>query len=271
VGFLAPRGLDCGERPQAVGQDYVFCFSVFTFLSVRVHAEYSSVSFMRTRGCETSTSMTPHEESLTRSSIGIKKTMWEARSGRLTISTFCDTFFNTFLMNLSKTTYRVILIGSFVWCLLIVFPPFADHFDAVMLRDFLYGFFSRICHQLDSHSLHLFGAKFAVCARCTAIYFGFLISVAAYPFLSRKIRAATRTKAILRSPRLVILSILPIFIDVCLSEIGVHESTVLTRAVTGAILGIALPYVLIPPAQEAVAELRLKLPLSLLGKIRHAE
>jgi uncharacterized membrane protein len=174
-------------------------------------------------------------------------------------------------MNLSKTTYRIILFASLVWCLLIVIPPFADHFDAVMLRGFLYGFFSRICHQLDSHSLHLFGAKFAVCARCTAIYFGFFVSVAFYPFLSRKIWVATRTGAIFRSPRLVLLSILPLLIDVCLSEIGVHESTVLTRAVTGAILGIALPYLLIPPAQEAVAELRLKLPQSLLGKIRHAE
>jgi uncharacterized membrane protein len=174
-------------------------------------------------------------------------------------------------MNLSKTTYRIILFASFVWCLLIITPPFADHFDAVMLRDFLYGFFSRICHQFDSHSVQIFGAKFAVCARCTAIYFGFLISVAIYPFLSRKIRAATRAGAILRSPRMVLLSILPLLIDVCLSETGVHESTVLTRAVTGAVLGIALPYVLIPPAQEAVAELRLKLPTSLLGKIRHAE
>jgi uncharacterized membrane protein len=174
-------------------------------------------------------------------------------------------------MNPSKTTYRIILFASFVWCLLIVAPPFADLFGAAMLRDFLYGFFSRICHQLDSHSLHLFGTKFAVCARCTAIYFGFFISVAVYPFLSRKIRTATRTGAILRSPRLVILSILPLLIDLGLSEIGVHESTVLTRAVTGAILGIALPYIVIPPAQEAVAELRLKLPQSLLGKIRHAE
>jgi uncharacterized membrane protein len=174
-------------------------------------------------------------------------------------------------MNLSKTTYRVVLFASFVWCALIVTPPFVDHFNAVMPRDFLYGFFSRICHQLDSHSLHLFGAKFAVCARCTAIYFGFFISVALYPFLSRRIQPATRTKAILRSPRLVLLSILPLLIDVCLSGVGVHESTVLTRAATGAILGIALPYILIPPAQEALAELRLKLPPSLLGKIRHAE
>jgi uncharacterized membrane protein len=174
-------------------------------------------------------------------------------------------------MNLSKTTYRIILFASFVWCLLIVTPPFANHFDAVMLRDFLYGFFSRICHQLDSHSVHIFGAKFAVCTRCTALYFGFLISVAVYPLLSRRIRFATGAGAILRSPRLILLSILPLLIDVCLSEIGAHESTVLTRAITGAILGIALPYVLIPPAQEAVAELRLKLPLSLWGKIRHAE
>jgi uncharacterized membrane protein len=174
-------------------------------------------------------------------------------------------------MNLSKATYRVVLFASFIWCLLIITPPFANHFDAVMLRDSVYDFFSRICHQLDSHSLHILGVRCAVCARCTAIYCGFLISVLFYPLLLRKVRRAAPARAILHSRRALLLSILPLILDVGLSEIGLHETTVITRVVTGGILGIALPYVLIPPAQEAVAELRLKLPLSLLGKIRHAE
>jgi uncharacterized membrane protein len=174
-------------------------------------------------------------------------------------------------MSLSKTTYRIVFFASFIWCLSIIAPPIAVHFGAVRLADFIYGFFSRICHQLDSHSLHVFDAKLAVCARCTAIYYGFFVSVVLYPLFLRKKLPATVAKTILNSPWTLFLSVLPILLDLGLSEIGVHESTLITRVVTGVIFGIALPFILIPPAEEALEELRLKLSLSFLGKIRHAD
>lgn len=169
------------------------------------------------------------------------------------------------------TTYRIVFFASLIWCLSIITPPIAVDFGAVRLADFIYGFFSRICHQLDSHSLHLFDAKLAVCARCTAIYYGFFVSVISYPLLLRKIRPATVAKAVLQSPRNLFLSVLPILLDIGLSEIGVQESTLVTRVVTGAIFGIALPFILIPSAEEALTELRLKLWPSFLARIRHAE
>jgi len=174
-------------------------------------------------------------------------------------------------MSLSKTTYRIVFFASLIWCLSIIAPPIAVHFGAVRLADFIYGFFSRICHQLDSHSLHLFDAKLAVCARCAAIYYGFFVSVILYLLFLRKTRTGAVTDVIIQSPRRLLLSILPILLDVGLSELGVHESTLVTRVMSGVIFGIALPFILIPPAEEALKELRLKLSLSFLGEIRHAE
>jgi uncharacterized membrane protein len=174
-------------------------------------------------------------------------------------------------MNLSRTTYRVIFFASLTWSLAIIAPPVALYFGASGPADFMYRFFSRVCHQLDSHSLHLYDVKFAVCARCTAIYFGFFVSVVLYPFLIRKILSAAATRTISGSPRNLFLSALPILLDLGLSGIGVHESTLVTRVVTGAILGIALPFVLMLPAEEALKELQLSLWSSLLERIRHAK
>jgi uncharacterized membrane protein len=174
-------------------------------------------------------------------------------------------------MNLSRATYRVVLFASLAWSLAIIVPPVAFRFGVPGLADFIYGFFSRVCHQLESHSFHLFGAKLAVCARCTAIYFGFFVSVVLYPLLMRRILTTAVARTISGSSRTLFLSVLPILLDLGLSEIGVHESTLVTRVVTGAILGIALPFILMPPADEALKELRLSLRLSFIGRIRHAK
>lgn len=174
-------------------------------------------------------------------------------------------------MNWNKTAYRFIFFSSLIWCLSILAAPIANHWYATTLAETMYRFFSRICHQLDSHSLHLFGAKFAVCARCTAIYFGFFLSVAAYPLLCRNTRASRVTEGSTHSRRILLLSILPLLLDVLLPLIGVYESTLLTRIITGMIFGVALPFVLLPAAEEAFKELHLKLSLSLRRTIRHAE
>ena len=193
------------------------------------------------------------------------------KRGSLTISTFYDTFSHAFLMKFANTTYRLVFFASLIWCFFILSAPIAHHLHASTVADFIYGFFSRICHQLDSRSFHLFNAKLAVCARCTAIYYGFFLSVAFYPLLLKKAKFAALAEDRTRSPWILLFSVLPVLSDVLLSEIGIHESTLITRAVTGVIFCIALPPFLLPLAQEGFKELRLELSLSLRRKIRHAE
>ena len=62
------------------------------------------------------------------------------------------------------------IVGAALWCALIVATP-------VFQLTPVYYFFSSICHQLPSRSWHIHGGQFAVCIRCTSIYFGFLVGL----------------------------------------------------------------------------------------------
>jgi hypothetical protein len=58
-------------------------------------------------------------------------------------------------------------IAAGVWCVSIVAAP-------ILGLNFVYAFFSIICHQDPTRTLHVGGEPFAACIRCTSIYFGFL-------------------------------------------------------------------------------------------------
>jgi uncharacterized membrane protein len=113
----------------------------------------------------------------------------------------------------------------------------------------LYQPFHTICHQLSDRTLHIFGLPLAVCMRCTAIYFGFLLGTLLYlPLRSFGVLIAEK--------RALLLSLaVPMLIDVALDEMGVHSSTAATRLMTGLFFGVIIPFYVIPAAQEAVQEL----------------
>jgi uncharacterized membrane protein len=66
--------------------------------------------------------------------------------------------------------YAVLLAGSTLWCLSIVAAP-------AFRLSWVYAVFSMICHQNPSRSWFLAGEPFAVCIRCTSIYFAFTASL----------------------------------------------------------------------------------------------
>ena len=66
----------------------------------------------------------------------------------------------------------VLVVACAVWMAAIVAAPLLE-------LDWVYTFFSRICHQYAERSFHLAGAPLAVCIRCTSIYAGFLIALLA--------------------------------------------------------------------------------------------
>src|SRR6266404_5400478 len=83
--------------------------------------------------------------------------------------------------------YFAIVAAVFLWCAALVTIPVARA-AGVSAAGRGYDFFSHICHQEDSRSLHVAGYPMAVCARCSAIYFAFFLGVLLSPFLSRRMR-----------------------------------------------------------------------------------
>jgi len=87
----------------------------------------------------------------------------------------------------------------------------------------IYTFFSTTCHQEESRSFHIFGEMFAVCSRCTIIYFGFLAGVVVYP-LFRKL-----DNTILPSVWILLIAAGLMLLDVVFDVTGVLKNTFITR------------------------------------------
>lgn len=141
--------------------------------------------------------------------------------------------------------YYAILVGVLLWCAAVVTVPLAASAQLPSAR-IGYSFFSQICHQEDSRSLHLAGFPLAVCARCSAIYFGFLAGVLLYPALSRKMQFPARWAWS--------IAIIPMLLDVGADLLGVHPVTLQTRLASGTIFGIAAALILTPLLVGALSE-----------------
>ena len=163
-------------------------------------------------------------------------------------------------MNIQRVTYILILLGTFLWCGTILLAPYLAA-SSSPLAEFVYRFFHPICHQLPERSFLLFGEKLAVCSRCSSIYFAFFLGTVLYPFIhisNNPVLHHSNLSSIhpFIPPRaLLFTALLPLLIDVGLDFLGVHSSTMLTRAVTGVLFGIVVPFFVVTPAMEAVQQL----------------
>jgi len=142
----------------------------------------------------------------------------------------------------------------------------------------LYSAFSSICHQSTVRSLCLYadgigecmpqtggfsgskeitverpdgsvGYKFPVCARDMAIYATMFVGGLILPFLTDKKRKQIPTLLIL------MLAAAPTGIDGITQMLGWRESTNPVRIITGAVLGLAIPFFLIPTANVLVGKI----------------
>lgn len=155
-------------------------------------------------------------------------------------------------MEMNKRVYLILLSLTGLWCLGVLLAPVL----AVVspgVSSALYSVYKPICHQIDDRCFHLDGAKLGVCIRCSAIYFSFFVSLLSYALFRRISSPSFPGRA------WILLAIAPMAIDVFLSITGIHPSTLLTRSMTGMLLGLVLPYYIVPPLQEAVSELHSQL------------
>lgn len=152
-------------------------------------------------------------------------------------------------MTLTNRIYLVLILLVAAWCGGIFLAP-ALSGSVPGVSSVLYACYEPICHQIDGRSFHLEGGKLAVCARCTSIYLGFFLALIAYP-LFRKLDDRQ-----VPSRMWILLAIIPMVIDVVLNFLGAHTSTLFTRAVSGGLFGLILPFFIVPVLIEAVSQLR---------------
>lgn len=163
--------------------------------------------------------------------------------------------------------FFVVIMAAF--CFLIAVTPFLAE-NGNSAAPMLYNLFGFLCHQLTSRSLCLFhsggyyvascvpsgefslskntevlvdgvtGYKFPVCTRDVAIYFSMLLGGLLFPFFWKVGKTEWPSRWIL------LAGAIPIAIDGGMQLLGFWESSNLMRLVTGGIIGILLPFYIIP-------------------------
>lgn len=108
----------------------------------------------------------------------------------------------------------------------------------------LYQFFFLICHQDPNNSFFLFGNPLGVCIRDVGVYLSFLLGTILYPFFVKDDKMPDK--------KWLIISAIPILVDGLTSLVGLRESNTFLRLLTGSLLGVVLPFYVIPGYLELV-------------------
>ncbi len=130
------------------------------------------------------------------------------------------------------------------WVFVIILTPLAAASGLHSFADSVYNFYGYICHQMPSRSFHLVAHKFAVCSRCSGVYFGLLLGLLTYPLF----RSMDETEPF---PRFwLFLAMIPMGLDWALDLFGILENTHVTRFISGLILGFACAVFIVPALVE---------------------
>ena len=104
----------------------------------------------------------------------------------------------------------------------------------------IYGAFAVLCHQIPERSYFIDGHQFAVCARCTGVYGGFTLMLLLYPLIGSLKNTVTPPRSWL------FLAAIPLAIDVGVNVAGFWQNTHTSRLLTGALLGGAAVFYVMP-------------------------
>ena len=140
----------------------------------------------------------------------------------------------------TRVVYVTLLIISLTWLGSIFAAPLliaTGHFTASTI---IYQSFSVVCHQMADRSFHILGFPLGVCSRCSAIYTGFVAGLMCYPFV-RDISQET-----LPGRTWLIVSSIPMLIDLIGGFTGLYPSTFFSRSATGLIFGLTTAFYILP-------------------------
>lgn len=123
---------------------------------------------------------------------------------------------------------------------LILVAPFAAAGGHSDIAGGIYGAFATLCHQLPERSYFIDGHKLAVCSRCTGVYAGFALTLLLYPSI-RSLKNPFTPR-----PSWLLLAALPLAIDFSVNFFGFWQNTHTSRLLTGALLGSAVVFYVMP-------------------------
>jgi uncharacterized membrane protein len=117
----------------------------------------------------------------------------------------------------------------------------------------IYRFNGLFCHQRDDRTFALLREEMACCQRCAAIYAALTLAGIAFAFARPR----------LPRPSLIAVALLaaPILIDGGGQLAGLWSSTPITRVATGATLGVAICWVLLPYLDRGFTRMRAQLEI----------
>ena len=143
---------------------------------------------------------------------------------------------------LGKKVYFSVLVIIIIWNGFIFAAPLMIDKGGIFTyaSEFIYGLFSKTCHQLDSRSFHIAGIKLAVCSRCVSVYLAFFIGCLVYPIFKKLDNYKLPSLWFLLIPFVLLI------LDVGLDLLDIFDNTFLSRSITGGLIGFVLPFYLIP-------------------------
>ena len=126
---------------------------------------------------------------------------------------------------------RALLFFFSLVCLSIPAAPLLTSQLYALPGAILYLSFSTVCHQIPERCFTLLGYPWAVCHRCSGIYFALLIGALLYPAIPEVVRNRFMRRSWL------IGAIMYLALDAGLPLLGLWTNTPLTRLASGLVFG----------------------------------
>ncbi len=152
---------------------------------------------------------------------------------------------------LRKRAFRIIFFAAaFIWCAGFssqsLFPGTGF---AVISYPFLKHTYGIVCHQLDAKTFNFLGHKLFVCARCTGIYLGALLTSLVSIIFFRRLKLGLK---------LLYIAVLPIVIDVIMSSFDVYNYSKFAAFLTGLFFGSVVFLYILESVENYFAKDRMK-------------